>query len=172
MSALVIQDYADVKELVETIKTIDADDSLYNKYLHYKEPGGVTNNFLVNKIKSREWTRLDTSQDLKVKVRYPSHFTGFECFLCNNIHDNIRRARAGHGVVVSNAENDHYGCPPPKQFNEHGQYINDNEYDIIYKNTKQRAKAFRQFYDENQTFTKTDLDKRTHERIHRYGLTL
>ncbi|XP_052068620.1 alpha-(1,3)-fucosyltransferase 11-like [Mytilus californianus] len=152
-SAVVINDFDDVEKLAAFIKYLDRNDTAYEEYLQYKEPRGLTNTFLIDSINKREWSKYHD----KTKPFY-SLFSGFECYICEEMHKNIDIIKSGKELPVKIAKLDHYGCPPPKRFSDTGQYtVIDPRFSYYWYEGKYRAKAFRYFYDKKMNFTEKDI---------------
>lgn len=106
-SIIHVDDFKSPKDLADFIKKLDRDDKEYAKYLEFKGKG-VTNKRLLSIMENRPW---GTSYE---EVNY---VTGFECFVCNRIHENLKRKAKG---LVENkfvASQEHYGCPKPEKYN-------------------------------------------------------
>lgn len=155
-SALVVEDFGSVEELAEKIKLLDDNDFMYDEYTGFKTDG-ITNKNLLRVVNDRDWSLSGRDRSKK----FYNHFAGFECFICRNIHENMRRENENNSPVISVASKDHYGCPRPKSFNELGKYVLDNKgYDDVYTHSHHMALAFRHFYDSrNVTYTNKDVEK-------------
>ncbi|XP_071128594.1 alpha-(1,3)-fucosyltransferase 10-like [Mytilus edulis] len=152
-SAVVINDFDDVEKLAAFIKYLDRNDTAYEEYLQYKEPGGLKNTFLIDSVNKREWSKYHD----QTKPFY-SLFSGFECYICEEMHKNIDTIKSGKVLPIKIAKLDHYGCPPPKRFSDKGQYtVIDPRFSYFWYEGKYRAKAFRYFYDKNLNFTEKDI---------------
>jgi alpha-1,3-fucosyltransferase 10 len=152
-SAVLVNDFDDVKDLAELIQYLDKNDTAYEEYLHFKERNGITNTFLTNELNNREWSKYDD-----LKRPYWSFFSGFECYICEQIHENIDAINSGKRIHTKIAKLEHYGCPPPKRFNSKGKYIiDDPRYSHHWYEGKYRAKAFRYFYDNSLNFTENSI---------------
>ena len=148
-----MEDFKHIKDLARLVQFLDDNDFAYDEYLTYKEEGGITNKFLIDYLNKREWSKYDD-----IKRPYNSFFTGFECYICEQIHNNIKVQRSGQMVVSKVANNSHYGCPAPKRFSDEGQYnVEDPRYSYHYYEGKYRAKAFRYFYDRHIHFTEKTI---------------
>ena len=106
-SIIVVDDFPSPKDLAEYIKQIDADDTSYLKYLDFKQKGGVTNPRLLKHMKERKWNMVDGEA---------TFVSGFECLVCDRIHENLRRDELGLPITKYVADQNHYGCPRPVQF--------------------------------------------------------
>ncbi|GJQ77277.1 hypothetical protein Trydic_g20701 [Trypoxylus dichotomus] len=88
-SAILIEEFPDMKALAKYLHTLDADDKLYSEYLEHKlgssEDERITNKFLLDNMKMQKTSILD-----------------FECFVCNAIHSKIPKST----INV-------YDCPTP-----------------------------------------------------------
>ncbi|XP_060065638.1 alpha-(1,3)-fucosyltransferase 10-like [Ylistrum balloti] len=153
-SALVVEDFSSVRNLGKTITLLDENDYIYEEYTSFKREG-ITNENLLKILKDREWSVSGMDRSKK----FHNHFSGFECFMCGKIHENIHRENERKPPVMSVARKDHYGCPRPKNFNDQGQYVENNKgYDSVYTKSLYNAVAFRHFYDTNNiTYTNKDV---------------
>ncbi|XP_033752113.1 alpha-(1,3)-fucosyltransferase 10-like [Pecten maximus] len=153
-SALVIEDYPSVQNLAQEIKLLDENDFMYDEFVSFKTDG-ISNKNLLQVLNDREWSVSGMDRSKK----FYNHFSGFECFICRKIHENMLRESKMKSPVISVARKDHYGCPRPKSFNEQGKYVADNEnYDSVYTYSRHMAMAFRHFYDtSNITYTNKDV---------------
>lgn len=106
-SVILVDDFLSPEALAEYIKKIDADDALYLKYLESKQEGGVRNARLLKHMKERKWNMVDGGN---------SFVTGFECFVCDRIHDNLNKRKLGLPTEKHVANQNHFGCPRPVQF--------------------------------------------------------
>lgn len=111
-SIILIDDFGSPKELAEYLDFLDRNPEEYLKYLEYKNPGGITNQFLLESMKQREWGVNDMS--------LPNYLNGFECFVCDQENDRIaaeREHKRTRGTAPAPepriAQFSHMGCPPP-----------------------------------------------------------
>ena len=142
-SAVVVNNYKSPKELAEFLKYLDSNDEAYEKYVKFKKVG-VTNTRLLDRMKHREWGVNDYT-----RINF---IDGFECLVCNRIHENIRARKEGRSQTPHIAEADHYSCPRPEPFSDKTRQTIDL-YLSLHHEHKYRAKALRQFIDSNTTFT-------------------
>lgn len=105
-SIILIDDFKSPKELAEYINWLDDNDEEYLKYLQYKTDG-VTNENLSNFMKGRPWGHTYSEQ---------TFVSGFECLICDRIHDNLKLESSGLPKKTHIANQDHYGCPRPVLF--------------------------------------------------------
>ena len=106
-SVILVDDFAGPKELAEYIKKLDADDSAYLEYLKFKRKDGVTNEGLRDHMEHRPWGTIETDFNF---------ISGFECFVCDRLHRNIKRQKLGLPVLKHVARQNHIGCPRPVLF--------------------------------------------------------
>lgn len=106
-SAIVVDDFESPKQLAEYIKSVDENDDEYNRFLQYKSDG-ITNSFLSERLQKRQWG-VDTSMKMSFVV-------GFECHVCDQIHQNKKLVAAGSAPVGHRATFEHYGCPVPTKY--------------------------------------------------------
>ncbi|XP_014716068.1 alpha-(1,3)-fucosyltransferase 11 [Equus asinus] len=111
-SIILIDDFESPQKLAEFIDFLDKNDEEYMKYLAYKEPGGITNQFLLDSLKHREWGVNDPL--------LPNYLNGFECFVCD--HELARlEAEKAHAASPGDiplpephiAQLSHLDCPMP-----------------------------------------------------------
>ena len=106
-SVILVDDFESPKVLADLIKKLDENDKEYARYLEFKDKG-VTNERLLNFMKNRPWGTSFEEQN---------YVTGFECLVCDRIHENLKRKASG---LVENryvASQEHYGCPRPEKYN-------------------------------------------------------
>ncbi|XP_032088203.1 alpha-(1,3)-fucosyltransferase 11 isoform X1 [Thamnophis elegans] len=111
-SIILIDDFGSPKELAEYIDYLDRNSDEYLKYLKYKSPHGITNQFLLENMRKREWGVNDMS--------LPNYLNGFECFVCDRENARLnaeREHKKTHGKSLAPevhiAQNTHMGCPSP-----------------------------------------------------------
>nr|XP_020646856.1 alpha-(1,3)-fucosyltransferase 11 isoform X1 [Pogona vitticeps] len=111
-SIILIDDFESPKELAEYIDFLDRNPDEYLKYLEYKNPGGFTNQFLIDNMERREWGVND--------MTLPNYLNGFECFVCDRENARINAEKdhkRTHGKLPAPephiAQFTHMGCPPP-----------------------------------------------------------
>lgn len=111
-SIILIDDFESPQKLAEFIDFLDKNDEEYMKYLAYKQPGGITNQFLLDSLKKREWGVNDPL--------LPNYLNGFECFVCD--HELARlAAEKAHAASPGDipipephiAKPSHMDCPMP-----------------------------------------------------------
>ncbi|ETE66944.1 Alpha-(1,3)-fucosyltransferase 11, partial [Ophiophagus hannah] len=111
-SIILIDDFGSPKELAEYIDFLDRNSDQYLKYLKYKSPHGITNQFLLENMRKREWGVNDMS--------LPNYLNGFECFICDRENARLnaeRNHKKAHGKSLAPevhiAQTTHMGCPSP-----------------------------------------------------------
>ncbi|KAM9196999.1 GDP-fucose protein O-fucosyltransferase 4 [Dugong dugon] len=111
-SIILINDFESPQKLAEFIDFLDKNDEEYMKYLAYKQPGGITNQFLLDSLRHREWGVNDPL--------LPNYLNGFECFVCD--HELARLdAEKAHAASPGDipvlkphiAQPSHMNCPIP-----------------------------------------------------------
>ena len=100
-SAIIADEFSSPKELAEFLKSLDADNDKYEEYLAWKQHG-VTNQRLIKEMNERGYGHLEYGDDF---------ITGFECHVCNLIHDMQEESRSGGERAVSIADRSHWDCP-------------------------------------------------------------
>lgn len=111
-SIILIDDFESPQKLAEFIDFLDKNDEEYMKYLAYKQPGGITNQFLLDSLKHREWGVNDPL--------LPNYLSGFECFVCDHELTRLDAERA-HAASPGDvpvpephiAQPSHMDCPMP-----------------------------------------------------------
>lgn len=148
-SAIIITDYKDVQSLAEHIHKLNSNDIEYARYQAWKRDG-IKNTLLHNHLTQRNWS--------------PNMVSGFECFVCQQVHENIRRVKEGLPLIRHVANISHYGCPVPYVFDENGRYgkeeNSDWKYEWVYKG--KMAKLLRWYVENNKTFSKEELGRTLH----------
>lgn len=111
-SIILIDDFESPQKLAEFIDFLDKNDEEYMKYLAYKQAGGITNQFLLDSLKHREWGVNDPL--------LPNYLNGFECFVCDHELarlDTEKAHAASPGDVPAPephiAQPSHMDCPVP-----------------------------------------------------------
>lgn len=137
-SVILVQDYKSIKELSDYIAYLNENDSEYDKYLSWKH-NGVDNTYLKVFLAKRD-TEL-------------AKF-GFECHVCNKIHENLQRVKLGKPERTFHASKSHYGCPGPVYYKE-GETTFDKKRPLVYHYyaSKYEAKAIRHFIKKGKPFT-------------------
>ncbi|CAK1547360.1 unnamed protein product [Leptosia nina] len=96
-SAILLEDYPTPEVMSKYIKKLLKDDSLYEKHLEHKIYDFISNERLVNELKSRPY-QVDA---LRVAEK-------FECFVCKKLHD-LKSGVLKESVLTKY----HYNCPEP-----------------------------------------------------------
>ena len=107
-SVIIVDNFPSPKDLAEYIKKLDADDASYLKYLDFKQKDGVTNPRLLKHMKERKWNMVGEES---------TFITEFECLICDRIYNNLETQKLGLPIINHVANQNHYGCPRPVQFN-------------------------------------------------------
>ena len=153
-SAIVITDFDSAESLAKYLKFLNENDAEYEKYLEWKKTG-ITNPLLLEHIRTRDWTVNDEDT---MEYTGTNFIEGFECFLCNRLHENIKRAKNGQTVLRHQATVDHYGCPAPREFDDIGRYDKINQYwSYEFNSNKYYAKSLRYHVDNGITIDKKKL---------------
>ncbi|KAJ0177377.1 hypothetical protein K1T71_007386 [Dendrolimus kikuchii] len=96
-SAILLQDFPSPKIMVEHIKKLLENDSLYEEHLEHKTKQVITNQRLIEEYTQRPY-QLDALETVE----------RFECFVCKQLHDRKK------GVKETNVvDKRHYNCPKP-----------------------------------------------------------
>uniref|UniRef100_A0A1X7UYS0 Fucosyltransferase n=1 Tax=Amphimedon queenslandica TaxID=400682 RepID=A0A1X7UYS0_AMPQE len=106
-SIILIDDFKSPKELAEYLIYLDKNNDEYVKYLEYKKTG-VTNERLLNIMEDREWKANVVAYDDKNMIE------SYECFVCDSIHERLRKEREGLPLDPIIANKSHYDCQFPE----------------------------------------------------------
>ncbi|OWF36238.1 Alpha-(1,3)-fucosyltransferase 10 [Mizuhopecten yessoensis] len=153
-SAIIVEEFESVKKLAEYIKFLNENDHEYEKYLSWKKTG-IQNKYLIELMKNREWG-VDGSQGTK----YHNFIDGFECFVCQRIHENEILMKQGKKPRTYLSSHNHYGCPGPTAYNSEGVRNGPeggNSWDYEFENSRYTAAALRYHIDKGVPYTKTQL---------------
>ncbi|XP_074621062.1 GDP-fucose protein O-fucosyltransferase 3-like [Acropora palmata] len=104
---ILADNFSSPKDLGEFITSLDQNDEEYAKYLEFKEKG-ISNTRLLQTMKNRPWGH---------SVEDMNSVTGFECFVCDRIHENLNRKVSNLAENIFVASQEHYGCPRPEKYN-------------------------------------------------------
>ncbi|XP_073935306.1 GDP-fucose protein O-fucosyltransferase 4 isoform X1 [Castor canadensis] len=125
-SIILIDDFESPQKLAEFIDFLDKNDEEYMKFLEYKQLGGITNQFLLDRLKHREWGVNDPL--------LPNYLNGFECFVCDHElarldAENAHAASPGDIPVPEPhiAQPSHMNCPVPTPGFGNVEEIPDND---------------------------------------------
>ena len=99
-SIILVDDFASPKELADYLKYLDENDEEYEKYFAYKK--GVTNQRLTDHMSKREWFVNDHTG---MKLNF---IEGFECNVCDRIHERKRMQARGLTLPQVIANRSHY----------------------------------------------------------------
>lgn len=110
-SIILADDFKSPEKLAQFINYLDNNDEEYNKYLSFKKEGGITNQFLLDHMRDREWM-----VNVPGKVDY---FKGFECHMCRKLYER-QQVELEHNLNPSvplmppkMANSSHMGCQQP-----------------------------------------------------------
>ena len=116
-SGIFVNDFKHPRELAEFIKYLNSNDDEYEKYLAYKDPKHITNEFLHKALKERPWRILGEWDKVNFGHRM---YAGFECHVCDRIIERQEALRAHHLDPSKNlpppphtANKEHLACPEP-----------------------------------------------------------
>ena len=148
-----------MRELVDYLKKLDADDKLYDEYLSFKKTG-VTNNNLKKLMVERVYGARSTGYG------HVSWVDSFECMVCERIHNNLEREVSNKPPLHYQANVEHYGCPKPKRFaDDDGQgnlkRVDNDWWATEWLSAKYQATALKQLLHLNVPFTKKMLNNLT-----------
>ena len=109
-SIILADDFDSPRELAEYLLKLDKNDTEYERYLEFKKIG-VTNKLLLEHYNTRKWV---------VDAPGENFIDGFECFVCDTLHDRKLRKmqeeakgkkNVNHSIIANIS---HYDCPIPK----------------------------------------------------------
>eukprot|EP00794_Sanderia_malayensis_P007118 gene7118-7922_t len=106
-SVILVDDFQSPKILADFLNNLASNEVEYNKYLSFKKKG-ITNRKLIEHMERRPWGVNDFNK--------MSFITGFECFICDQIHKNRKLIKNGKSPMVFVSNNTHYGCPKPTTY--------------------------------------------------------
>lgn len=116
-SGIFVNDFKHPKELAEFIKYLNSNDDEYEKYMAYKDPKLITNEFLHKALKERPWRVLGEWDKVNFGHRM---YAGFECHVCDRVIERQEALRAHYLDPSKNppppprtASKDHLACPEP-----------------------------------------------------------
>ena len=109
-SAIIVNDFTNIEEIVTLLKYLDSNDTAYNEYLEFKHRG-ITNKYLKTVLHERQW---GTGSDWQK----PNFVEAFECMVCRRLHKNRKLKRKGRKPLQYQSSVEHYGCPRPKRFSD------------------------------------------------------
>ncbi|XP_052784432.1 alpha-(1,3)-fucosyltransferase 10-like isoform X2 [Mya arenaria] len=171
-SAILVEDFEDIKDLAEYVKLLDKNNILYNDYLRFKEQP-TSNTKLKKLLKDRDWVpdyckRKHRSPFQRLKqtqkqegLTHSSLFIGFECFLCNQIHKIEKQVYSDEiGMQFDShvATSDQYYCPSPRMFDENGHYsVHDEKWSSEWTFGKYEAMALKKLYDAQTTSSEREF---------------
>ena len=102
-SFIVAEDFQSPEMLAHFLLELDKNDTEYNEYLKFKQIG-VTNKRLLEHFNARQWTVDGEGQG-------GNSIEGFECFLCDKLHQRRSKGLSEHNIVANSS---HYDCLLPQ----------------------------------------------------------
>ncbi|CAI9728030.1 alpha-1,3-fucosyltransferase 10-like [Octopus vulgaris] len=151
-SAIIIDDFDTAESLAKYLLYLNRNDEEYEKYLQWKKTG-ITNKYLKDLMAHREW---DTSDEEVMHDSGISYIEGFQCFVCQRVHENMRLEKEGKMPKVYQATLEHYGCPAPIQFNAQSQRVDSDKWKYEWQHHKMIAEKLRHSIDNGNNFTWKD----------------
>lgn len=149
-SAIFVEDFDTIEELVNLLTYLDKSDTAYEEYLSFKTVGGVTNQYLRQTVADRDWDIGDHWQTAK-----PNFIDGFQCYLCKQLHQRQKQIAEGQKLETKMATIDHYGCPEPRRFSDSPAgnltRVRDSWWSSAWLTGKYMAMALRHFIENNIT---------------------
>lgn len=114
-SVIYVDDFATPKDLATFIKKLDEDDLEYESYLKYKTEG-ISNQYLINILKNREWSSKNTPG-------YPDRIESYECYICDRVTEFLSNKRKKYLSKPKFANKSHFGCSQPYTMLVHPQEV-------------------------------------------------
>lgn len=143
-SAIIVDDFESPKDLANYIIFVDTNVTAYNKYMEYKQTG-IENALLSKILKTRKWG-VHSSHEM-------NHETGFECHVCDQIHDNKKLVYDGKGMKERKANADHFNCQLPKKY-EYGPSMDDHQREVWrlnFDNAEETLKTLKKKVQQNRS---------------------
>ena len=169
-SAVLVEDFQDIEDLASYIQLLDSNDRLYLQYLQYKDQP-ITNQYLENLLRHRNWQPPSCAKPLKTHKNgggksemetFGSLFTGYECFVCDLVTQLRKETVTPVGQHVAN--DSHYGCPSPRQFDENGRYsVKHDDWSREWREGKYEAQVLDDLHREQKTVTEKQFKELVRE---------
>ena len=163
-SAIIVDQYKNISDIVELIRFLDQNDSEYEKYLKFKTEG-VTNEYLKQILQQRPWS---VGND----YTKPHFVDAFECVVCRRTHNNIKLREQGQQELTYSANTDHYGCEKPKRFSDippgNISRVEDDYWSTEWLAAKFEAIALKEILKKGKIPSKADIEKLTETRLLNY----
>ncbi|KAK3600878.1 hypothetical protein CHS0354_019226 [Potamilus streckersoni] len=156
-SAIIVDDFKSVEELVNFLKFLNENDEEYEKYLQWKRTG-ITNKVLLDIMKNRDFGIKDTW-----KSGQQNFIEGFECFVCKRIHENTQRLENEEETLHFQADENHYGCPAPQKFDKFGNKVPHTYWHYEWYQKLHQAKAMKYFVDNNLSYSQEKFQEKIKE---------
>lgn len=155
-SVILVSDFKSPKELAEYLEYLNKNDEEYNKYLLWKKTG-ITNKVFRDMMEHRSWSIVDTW-----KYGQTNFVEDFECFVCDRVHQNLKRNQGGEKELKYIAQHSHLQCPEPATFSGTEAFSWKYEYQA----KSDEAKALRYFAEKNIKITNGDFHAKLSEISH------
>ncbi|KAK3090654.1 hypothetical protein FSP39_013407 [Pinctada imbricata] len=152
---ILVNDYKSPKYLAQYINYLNDKDDEYEKYLEYKNPGGVTNQRLLNTLMTRDWGTQDEKMYKYNDEDKDTYFAGFECHLCRTLWESETEESSVPRKYIANSS--HMDCPNPypsvgdRQRKLPYDYWGPMNYQQVYEDDKIRASAVRKMLQMKET---------------------
>ena len=102
-SIILVDDFSSPQVLANYLLDLDKNDTEYEKYLEYKIEG-IINQRLLEHMNRREWAVTDMTG-----LRF-NPIEGFECYVCNKVHEQKRNMKQGIEQSPDIANISHFNC--------------------------------------------------------------
>lgn len=168
-STIFVDNFESPKDLAEYIKYLDGNDREYEKYLEYKKPGGINNEYLLDAIENRPWRILGDWDKVNFGHRM---YADWECYLCDRMIERQEALRA-HKLNPDKipppppkfANKEHLECPEPVVSLETENPVNKS---VIYWQGFREARAFRKMLEARETNSSIFASKYLQENTDKY----
>lgn len=157
-SAVLVTDHDTLSSLVQAINFLNSDDAAYEAARGYKFTG-VSNRLLLDTLAHRDWGSSRNPGSIEFNF-----ISGFECFVCRQLHISSKQPEQLQPQRRSIAKADHYGCPGPWMFRDetnltHRHVPSDFWHRQRYRDEMTKAAVFLDWYSRGMAnFTEADLN--------------
>lgn len=145
-SAILVDDFRGMSDLVDHIRTIASNKQLYYSHLAHKTKS-VTNVKLVNALKNKLGDFVDE----------------FECLVCRRVHQRKSISALGFKPETFKANVNHYGCPYPKTaleiLNGKTSDVGRNFWQDRFAQSEVEAQVLAQYMEKNANFSIQEFEK-------------
>ncbi|CAL1529741.1 unnamed protein product [Lymnaea stagnalis] len=138
-SALEVINFRSAEHLATYINYLNSKDSLYDNMRDWKS-SGISNTYLKEIMEKRTWGPDNNGHWIPGQKNF---IEDYECYVCEQIHETIKKVSLGEGQFTKWANHSHYGCPKPLKFNSLGKYAHEGNWLDFWSSQweRQRQKA-------------------------------